>query len=110
MPLNLRLEQPEDPGPGRLTEHLLCGHRQVHGVSLPSGSGAPGAQLPIEALHVDHDLEQVEHGPGHGQADPVMRLWLARVVEGEPRPLEDHDELRWLGPAPPSPDRWARPA
>jgi 8-oxo-dGTP diphosphatase len=28
----------------------------------------------------------------------VMRLWLARVKSGVPRPLEDHDELRWLGP------------
>ena len=26
----------------------------------------------------------------------IMRLWLARIVEGEPTPLEDHDELRWL--------------
>lgn len=26
----------------------------------------------------------------------TMRLWLARIVEGEPLPLEDHDELRWL--------------
>lgn len=26
----------------------------------------------------------------------TMRLWLARIVAGEPVPLEDHDELRWL--------------
>jgi 8-oxo-dGTP diphosphatase len=26
----------------------------------------------------------------------TMRLWLARIVDGEPTPLEDHDELRWL--------------
>ena len=25
-----------------------------------------------------------------------MRLWLAVVVAGDPQPLEDHDELRWL--------------
>ncbi|MEV7974246.1 (deoxy)nucleoside triphosphate pyrophosphohydrolase [Cellulomonas sp. NPDC089187] len=25
-----------------------------------------------------------------------MRLWLAEVAEGEPRPLVEHDELRWL--------------
>lgn len=25
-----------------------------------------------------------------------MRLWLAEVVAGDPSPLEDHDELRWL--------------
>lgn len=26
----------------------------------------------------------------------TMRLWLARIVDGDPAPLEDHDELRWL--------------
>lgn len=25
-----------------------------------------------------------------------MRVWLAEISEGEPRPLEDHDELRWI--------------
>ncbi|GAB4098767.1 (deoxy)nucleoside triphosphate pyrophosphohydrolase [Sinomonas halotolerans] len=26
----------------------------------------------------------------------AMRVWLAEVEDGEPAPLEDHDELRWL--------------
>jgi 8-oxo-dGTP diphosphatase len=50
-----------------------------------------------------------EHGGAVGLAWPlgalassghplVMRLWLARVTSGVPRPLEDHDEVRWLGP------------
>jgi 8-oxo-dGTP diphosphatase len=25
-----------------------------------------------------------------------MRVWLAEICEGEPVPLEDHDELRWI--------------
>jgi 8-oxo-dGTP diphosphatase len=25
-----------------------------------------------------------------------MRVWFAEVAEGEPRPLEDHDQLRWV--------------
>jgi 8-oxo-dGTP diphosphatase len=25
-----------------------------------------------------------------------MRVWLAEITDGEPRPLEDHDELRWV--------------
>jgi 8-oxo-dGTP diphosphatase len=25
-----------------------------------------------------------------------MRVWQAEVTEGEPHPLEDHDELRWM--------------
>lgn len=28
----------------------------------------------------------------------VLRVWTARLLSGRPRPLEDHDELRWLGP------------
>ena len=27
-----------------------------------------------------------------------MLVWTAEVAEGEPAPIEDHDELRWLGP------------
>ncbi len=26
----------------------------------------------------------------------AMRVWFAELTDGEPRPLEDHDELRWL--------------
>jgi 8-oxo-dGTP diphosphatase len=25
-----------------------------------------------------------------------MRVWLAEIAHGEPRPLEDHDELKWI--------------
>lgn len=25
-----------------------------------------------------------------------MRVWFAELTAGEPRPLEDHDELRWV--------------
>lgn len=31
----------------------------------------------------------------------LMRIWLAQVKSGEPAPLVDHDEIRWLGP-----DEW----
>ena len=26
----------------------------------------------------------------------VMRVWFAELADGEPRPLQDHDELRWI--------------
>ena len=29
----------------------------------------------------------------------MLRVWTAEVVEGTPRPLEDHSELRWLEPS-----------
>lgn len=25
-----------------------------------------------------------------------MRVWLAEISDGDPRPLEDHDELKWI--------------
>jgi 8-oxo-dGTP diphosphatase len=25
-----------------------------------------------------------------------MRVWPAEIADGEPHPLEDHDELRWM--------------
>jgi 8-oxo-dGTP diphosphatase len=25
-----------------------------------------------------------------------MRVWLAEISSGEPRPLEDHDQLKWI--------------
>ncbi|MCU7823041.1 (deoxy)nucleoside triphosphate pyrophosphohydrolase [Kitasatospora sp. DSM 101779] len=28
-----------------------------------------------------------------------LRIWVAELLSGEPRPLADHSELRWLGPA-----------
>jgi 8-oxo-dGTP diphosphatase len=31
----------------------------------------------------------------------LMRVWLVRIDVGEPEPLLDHDEIRWL-----EPDRW----
>lgn len=50
-----------------------------------------------------------EHGNDIGPAWPlaaatsdgrplVMRLWWVRIVDGVPRPLEDHDKLTWLQP------------
>lgn len=54
----------------------------------------------LEELGVDIELGALLEGPLAG-AWPlgdryVMRVWLARVTEGEPRPLEDHDQLRML--------------
>lgn len=54
--------------------------REELGVSLRVGE---------EILHPQHLAWPIFNGH-------AMRVWMAEVAEGEPAPLEDHDELAWL--------------
>lgn len=77
---------------------------------FPGGKVDPG-ETAVDGLHrelreelgVRVDLGAEVVGPDDGAwkitERHVMRLWFARVVEGEPQPLAEHDELRWLTPA-----------
>lgn len=81
------------------------------GWELPGGKVDPG-EGPVAALHreiaeelgvtVELGVELVGPDPDRpGWPLPPahrMRVWLARVVEGHPAPIEVHDELRILGP------------
>jgi 8-oxo-dGTP diphosphatase len=74
---------------------------------FPGGKVEPG-EAPEAAVHREIRAERgVEVELGGELAGPddgawwltdryVMRLWLARITEGEPRPLVEHDALRWL--------------
>ncbi|MGW4028119.1 (deoxy)nucleoside triphosphate pyrophosphohydrolase [Streptomyces sp. NPDC004838] len=72
---------------------------------LPGGKLEPG-ERPEEALvrelreELGVETELLDRIPGewplnHGY---VLQVWTARLISGEPRPLEDHDALRWLAP------------
>lgn len=74
---------------------------------LPGGKVEAGEQ-PLDALHreigeelgVDIEVGALLEGPLAGRwplGDRyVIQVWLARVIDGAPRPLEDHDCLRVL--------------
>ncbi|MDT0453831.1 (deoxy)nucleoside triphosphate pyrophosphohydrolase [Streptomyces hesseae] len=78
----------------------LAGRWELPGGKLEPGESAPEAlvrelreELGIEAEPVDRIAGEWPLKPGY-----VLQVWTARLLEGEPRPLEDHDELRWLAP------------
>ncbi|MGK5629273.1 (deoxy)nucleoside triphosphate pyrophosphohydrolase [Streptomyces sp. URMC 123] len=72
---------------------------------LPGGKLEPGEtsgealvrelreELGIEVAPLTRIPGEWPLGPGH-----VLHVWTARLVSGEPRPLQDHDDLRWLAP------------
>ncbi|MBB4891527.1 8-oxo-dGTP diphosphatase [Streptomyces olivoverticillatus] len=72
---------------------------------LPGGKLEPG-ETPREALvrelreELGIEVEPLERIAGEWPLRPpyVLQVWTARLLAGEPRPLEDHDELRWLTP------------
>ncbi|MGP3990754.1 (deoxy)nucleoside triphosphate pyrophosphohydrolase [Streptomyces sp. 3N207] len=72
---------------------------------LPGGKVEPGESAQ-EALvrelreELGVEVEAMDRLPGEWElkADLVLHAWWAPLLKGEPQPLQDHDELRWLTP------------
>ncbi|MEU1279936.1 (deoxy)nucleoside triphosphate pyrophosphohydrolase [Streptomyces sp. NPDC005805] len=72
---------------------------------LPGGKQEPG-ESPEQALvrelreELDIETEPVERVPGQWPLKPgyVLQVWTVRILSGRPRPLQEHDAVRWLAP------------
>jgi 8-oxo-dGTP diphosphatase len=91
--------------------HLLAARRSAPlelagGWELPGGKVEPGESEADALVRECREELGVTVGPGARvpgewalRDDLVLRVYLASLLAGEPRPLEDHDELRWLSRA-----------
>lgn len=90
----------------RSAPEALAGLWEFPGGKVEPGEEADAALVRelLEELGVDVRLgEELPSGrpgwPLNHRAS--MRVWFAEVTGGEPQPLEDHDELRWVSLADP---------
>jgi 8-oxo-dGTP diphosphatase len=75
------------------------------GWELPGGKVEPGEDDLAALVRECFEELGIVISPGRQigsdwpmSGDALLRAWTARVVDGTPRALEDHSEVRWLEP------------
>ena len=78
----------------------LAGRWELPGGKVEPGESADGALVRELREELGVEARPVRRVPGEWPLKPghVLQVWTVRLASGVPRPLQDHDELRWLGP------------
>ncbi|MFF5129206.1 (deoxy)nucleoside triphosphate pyrophosphohydrolase [Streptomyces syringium] len=78
----------------------LAGRWELPGGKLEPGESARQALVRELREELGVEVEPLARIDGEWPLKPpyVLHVWTARLLAGEVRPLQDHDELRWLTP------------
>ena len=78
-----------------------AGRWEFPGGKVEAGEGETQALIREIREELGVDIEVVRRVPGEWPLhdDLVLHLYVARLIEGEPQPLDHHDQLRWIAPA-----------